>query len=139
MFYIVVCSKKNYIICKKNCIYADKTSRFLKKLEEKDILIFYLKRKGLITGIYKVINKMSSFNDVLFKDNAFQFKIGIKPIIELEEDRWLSIKALTDKLSIIKKKDLPPGVYLQSTVKNIPEEDYRVIVSEINKIKNLNT
>ncbi len=135
MFYIVVCNKKNYFICKNNGIYATKNDRFLKKIEDKDILIFYIKRKSLIPGIYKVTKKMSLFNDVLFKNNNFQFKVKIKPIIELEEDKWFNFKTITDKLSIIKKKNIPPGLYLQSTVKNLPEEDYKLIFSEISKIK----
>jgi hypothetical protein len=56
-----------------------------------------------------------------------------KPDIVLEDDELLDAKKLVPDLSFIQKKDIW-GVYFQGSIKNIPEEDFRLIESEMRKI-----
>jgi hypothetical protein len=56
-----------------------------------------------------------------------------KPDIVLEDDELIDAKKLVPDLSFIPKKDVW-GVYFQGSIRTIPEEDFRLIESEMKKV-----
>ena len=56
-----------------------------------------------------------------------------EPNIILEDDELIDAKKLVPDLSFIDKKDFW-GVYFQGSIRTIPEEDFRLIESEMKKI-----
>jgi len=56
-----------------------------------------------------------------------------KPDIVLEDDELVDAKKLVPLLSFIEKKDVW-GVYFQGSIKTIPEEDFKLIESEMKKV-----
>jgi predicted RNA-binding protein len=56
-----------------------------------------------------------------------------KPDIVLNDDELIDAKKLIPDLSFIPKKDVW-GVYFQGSIKTIPEEDFRLIESEMRKV-----
>ena len=56
-----------------------------------------------------------------------------EPEIILEDDELIDAKKLVPDLSFMEKKEYW-GVYLQGSIREIPEEDYRLIESEMRKI-----
>jgi len=56
-----------------------------------------------------------------------------KPDIILSDDELIDVKRLVNDLSFIKRKDFW-GVFFQGSIRNIPEDDFRLIESEMKKI-----
>ena len=56
-----------------------------------------------------------------------------RPDIVLNDDELIDAKKLIPNLTFIKKKDVW-GVYFQGSIKTIPEEDFRLIESEMKKV-----
>ena len=67
------------------------------------------------------------------KDEMWPARRPSKPDIVLEDDELVDAKKLVPDLSFIEKKDVW-GVYFQGSIKIIPEEDFRLIESEMKKV-----
>jgi predicted RNA-binding protein len=67
------------------------------------------------------------------KDEMWPARRKSKPDIVLNDDELIDTKRLVSDLSFIEKKDFW-GVYFQGSIKTIPEEDFRLIESEMKKI-----
>jgi hypothetical protein len=67
------------------------------------------------------------------KDEMWPARRASKPDIVLDDDELIDAKKLLPDLSFIEKKDVW-GVYFQGSIKNIPEEDFKLIESEMKKI-----
>lgn len=57
-----------------------------------------------------------------------------KPDIVLNDDELIDAKRLVPDLTIVKRDDINWGVYFQGSIKNIPEEDFKLIESEMKKV-----
>ena len=66
-------------------------------------------------------------------DEMWPARIPSRPDIVLEDDELIDAKRLVPDLSFIKKKDIW-GVYFQGSIKTIPEEDFRLVESEMKKV-----
>ena len=107
----------------------------VQRMEIGDRVAYYimkLQRFGAtatITGEY--------FNDTsklwVDEDEMWPARRHSKPDIVLEDDELIDAKKLVPDLSFIERKNFW-GVYFQGSIKNIPEEDFRLIESEMRKI-----
>jgi len=66
------------------------------------------------------------------KDEMWPVRRPSKPDIILGDDELIDAKKLIPDLSFIEKKDVW-GVYFQGSIKTIPEEDFKLIESEMKK------
>ena len=66
-------------------------------------------------------------------DEMWPARCPSEPNIILEDDELIDAKKLVPDLSFIDKKDFW-GVYFQGSIRTIPEEDFRLIESEMKKI-----
>lgn len=118
--------------------YQGFTQRFRKqvqKMQPGDRIVYYI--MGLhkfgatvtITGTYFEDNKRI-WTD---KDEVWPSRCPSKPDIVLEDDELLDAKKLIDDLSFIENK-AKWGVYFQGSLRMIPENDFKLIESEIKKI-----
>ena len=55
-----------------------------------------------------------------------------EPEIVLDDDEFIDVKRLVNDISFIKKKE-HWGAYFQGSIKQIPEEDFKLIESEMRK------
>jgi hypothetical protein len=82
-----------------------------------------------ITGEYIEDQKKVWTND----DEMWPARRPSEPEIVLQDDELVDAKKLVPDLSFIERKD-HWGVYLQGSIREIPEEDFRLIESEMRKI-----
>jgi len=66
-------------------------------------------------------------------DEMWPARAPSKPNIILEDDELIDAKKLVPDLSFIEKKDFW-GIYFQGSIRTIPEEDFRLIESEMRKV-----
>ena len=67
------------------------------------------------------------------KKEMWPSRCSSEPVYVLEDDELLDAKKLLKDLSFIEKKEIW-GVYFQGSIKQIPEEDFKLIESEIKNI-----
>lgn len=116
----------------------DKHRKAVQKWKPGDRIIYYINKIGkfgaiaeIISGYYRDETKIWTEDDELWPSRA-----DSKPIIVLEKDEFLDARRYVDKLSFIKDKFSPEfwGLAFQGSVREIPEEDYQFIESEMRKI-----
>ena len=112
--------------------------RFRKQVQRMSIgdrVVYYIMKlqkfgaTATITGDYFQDETKIWTND----DEMWPARRPSKPDIVLEDDELIDAKKLVPDLSFIENKD-SWGVYFQGSIKMIPEEDFRLIESEMKKI-----
>lgn len=112
--------------------------RFKRQVQRMDIndkIIYYimgLQKFGAIariTGEYYEDHSKVWIDD----DEMWPARRPSEPEIVLQDDELIDSKRLVPDLSFIKKKEFW-GVYFQGSIREIPEEDFRLIESEMRKI-----
>ena len=83
-----------------------------------------------IVGDYFEDDKKLWVND----DEMWPSRRESKPDIVLLDDELIDVKRLVNDLSFIKRKEVW-GVFFQGSIRNIPEDDFKLIESEMKKIK----
>jgi hypothetical protein len=83
-----------------------------------------------ITGDYYFDDKKKLWID---DDEIWPARRPSKPDLILGDDELLDAKKLSSDLSFIKRKE-HWGTYFQGSIKTIPEEDFRLVESEMKKI-----
>jgi predicted RNA-binding protein len=83
-----------------------------------------------ITGEYYEEHTKMWTND----DEIWPSRCSSKPDFVLNDDELLDVKKLIEDMSFIERKDKFWGTYLQGSIRQIPEEDFKLIESEIKKI-----
>lgn len=119
----------------------DKHIKTVQKWKPGDRIIYYINKIGkfgaiaeIVSGYYRDTSKIWTEEDELWPSRAKS-----KPIIVLEKDEFLDVRRYVDKLSFIKDKFSPDhwGLAFQGSVREIPEEDYQFIESEMRKITSI--
>ena len=139
-YWLIVTSPKNFKHDRENLKfkYQGVPHRFRKQVQKMQIgdrvVIYIMKLQKFgatetITGEY-FYDKSKLWTD---KDEMWPARIPSQPNIVLEDDEFIDAKKLVPYLAFIKKKDIW-GVYFQGSIKTIPEEDFRLIESEMKKI-----
>ena len=145
-YYIITTSPKNFDIDRKTRGFTvqglkDKHKKTAQKWRPGDRIIYYINKIGkfgaiaeITSGYYRDEAKIWTEDDELWPTRAKS-----KPIIVLERDEYLDARRYIDKLSFIKEKFSPQywGLAFQGSVREIPEEDYQFIESEMRKITSI--
>lgn len=132
MIYVAITSKENFNICLNNNLFADRKDSKLKKLEREDILIFYIKGKqgkGCFNAIAKVKDKVI-YKPIPIKEfsDHFPYIVNLDFLYILkEEENWIKLKDIADKLEAVRDKQAPPGKFFQSCLRSLQENDYNLI------------
>jgi len=107
----------------------------VQKMKAGDRVAYYIMKMrkfgatATITGEYYHDTQKLWLDD----DEMWPARCPSKADIVLEDDELIDAKKLVPDLSFIDKKDVW-GVYFQGSIKTIPEEDFRLIESEMKKI-----
>jgi len=122
-----------------NFKYQGLPNRFRKQVQRMKIgdrVIYYIMKLqkfgaiATITGEYFHDEKNRIWTDV---DEIWPARALSKPDIVLDDDELIDAKKLVPDLSFIKNKEFW-GTYFQGSIKTIPEEDFRLIESEMKKV-----
>lgn len=110
--------------------------RQVQQMEPGDRVVYYIfgiqkiGATATITGKYYEDQNKLWTND----DEMWPARCPSKPDIILNDDEFLDVKKLIEDLTFIERKDKFWGTHLQGSIKQIPEEDFKLIESEIKKI-----
>lgn len=139
-YWLVVTSPKNFKYDREKLNFksqglAHRFRKQVKKMNEGDRVAYYimgLQRFGAtatITGEYYYDESKLWTDD----DEMWPARRPSKPNIVLEDDELVDTKKLVPNLSFIEKKSYW-GAYFQGSLRQIPEEDFKLIESEMRKI-----
>lgn len=142
-YYIITTSPENFEIDREKSSFTvqglkDRNKKTVQQWRPRDRIIYYINKVGkfgaiaeVISGYYRNETKIWTEDDELWPSRAKS-----KPIIILEKDEYLDVRIYVDKLTFIKDKFSPDywGLAFQGSVREIPEEDYQFIESEMRKI-----
>lgn len=139
-YWLIVTSPDNFKYDREhlNFKYQGLPNRFRKQVQRMKIgdrVVYYIMKiqkfgaTATITGEY-----YSDFSKVWTdKDEMWPARIPSEPDVVLDDDELVDAKKLIPDLSFIEKKEFW-GTYFQGSIKNIPEEDFKLIESEMKKI-----
>lgn len=139
-YWLVVTSPDNFRYDRENLKFAYQglPHRFRKqvqRMQKGDRVIYYIMKlqkfgaTATITGDY-YYDESKLWTE---EDEMWPARRSSRADIILEDDELLDAKKLVPDLSFIEKKDVW-GVYFQGSIKMIPEEDFRLIESEMKKV-----
>lgn len=139
-YWLIVTSSENFKYDREhlNFKYQGLPNRFRKQVQRMkvgDRVVYYIMKiqkfgaTATITGEY--------FNDSskvwIDIDEMWPARIPSKADVVLGDDELIDAKKLIPDLSFIEKKEFW-GTYFQGSIKNIPEDDFKLIESEMKKI-----
>lgn len=137
MYWLCITSRENWEIIRKQNVWgvSDRHRKTLMQVKEGDKLVFYVKQEvrgkektpSMIVGIYEVISKPYHDETPIFKGGTYPWRIKIKPV-KLGE---LEFKPLIPKLKFIKNKEAWTGYLMGRAMREIPEEDYKLIEKQL--------
>lgn len=145
-YYIITTSPKNFERDRKTLGFTvqglkEKHRKTVQKWQPGDRIIYYINKIGKFGAIAEITSKYYRDEKKIWTedDELWPSRVKSKPIIILESDEFLDARRYIDKLSFIKEKFSPEywGLAFQGSVREIPEEDYQFIESEMRKITSI--
>jgi predicted RNA-binding protein len=142
-YFIVTTSPENFEIDRKISGFKiqglkDRHKKTVQKWEPGDRIIYYINKIGKFGGISEIISGYYRDDTRIWteKDELWPSRAKSRPIIILEKEDFLDARRYIDKLSFIRDRFSPEfwGLAFQGSVREIPEEDYQFIESEMRKI-----
>ena len=139
--WMVVTSPENFRYDRENLNfkYQGLPHRFRKqvqRMKKGDRVVYYIMKlqkfgaTASISGEYFHDDKNRIWTDM---DEIWPARAPSKPDIVLDDDELIDAKKLVPDLSFIKNKEFW-GTYFQGSIKTLPEEDFRLIESEMKKV-----
>lgn len=142
-YFIITTSPENFEIDREKSGFTvqglkDKHKKTVQKWKPGDRIVYYINKIGkfgaiseITSGYYRDETKIWTEDDELWPSRAKS-----KPILVLEKDEFLDVRRYIDKLTFIKEKFSPEfwGLAFQGSIREIPEEDYQLIESEMRKV-----
>lgn len=129
--YIVSVRKENFDELKKSnfsLIGFPDRCKIADSLKMGDKLIVYVgSRVSVVAGIIEVASEMK-YETTLLWDDIFPKRFKTKPLILLEEKKYLPMAKIKNGLSFIDPSIIKYGVYFMSGIKIINDEDYNYIL-----------
>ena len=136
-YWLIVTSPDNFKYDREhlNFKYQGLPNRFRKQVQRMKIgdrVVYYIMKiqkfgaTATITGEY-FSDSSKVWTD---KDEMWPARIPSEPDVVLDDDELVDAKKLIPDLSFIEKKEFW-GTYFQGSIKNIPEEDFKLIESEM--------
>jgi predicted RNA-binding protein len=107
----------------------------LQRSQTGDRVVYYIMKLQKFGATATITGEYFEDNSKLWtdKDEMWPARRPSEPDIILQDDELIDAKKLVPDLSFIEKKE-SWGVYFQGSFKTIPEEDFRLIESEMKKI-----
>ena len=138
--WLVVTSPENFRIDREQLRFAMqglplRYKKSVMRMGVGDRVVYYIMRlqkfgaTATVTGEYIEDRSKLWVDD----DEMWPARRPSRPDIVLQDDELLDAKKLVPHLSFIEKKDVW-GAYLQGSIKTIPEDDFRLIESEMRKV-----
>jgi len=145
-YWLVTTSPENFKVDKETSGFTvqglkDRHKKTVMKFQPGDKVIYYINRISKLGAIATVTSgyyrddKTRIWTD---EDEIWPSRAKSKPEIVLEDDELLDIKRLIKDLIFIKDKQ-HWSLFVRGSVRQIPEEDYLLIESEMRKIRSRRT
>ncbi len=102
--WIAVTSDQNYRLCANHGIWGVNSPQGraqLSKVKIGDLLVFYIKRHGVLRDIWKICNTMYYNNTKIWPNKLYPWRINIKSLLSCS----ISVNNLINQLSFIKNKN----------------------------------
>ncbi len=106
----------------------------LVKLSVGDFLVFYKAKEGF-SGIWEVTKPYYYDESPIWEDGTYPNRVGIKPIVELKPEQYVSAKGMVDDLKMV-THPLYYGLAFRRNLADICEEDFNLIKSKLEESKN---
>lgn len=109
--------------------------RQVQKMQVGDRVVYYIMKLQKFGATATITGAYFYDNSKLWTDDSEMWPARCKsnPNIILQDDELLDAKKLIPDLSFIEKQD-KWGVYFQGSIKTIPEDDFKLIESEMKKV-----
>ena len=139
-YWLCITNRDNWEVVKKNNVWgvAKRHKNTIAKVKPGDRFVFYVKQERenkqvlepKIVGIFEVVSEPYTDSSRIFKspphlNETYPLRVKIKPL-KLGE---LDFKPLIPKLKFITNKKKWSGHLMGKAMREIPEEDYRLIES----------
>jgi len=107
----------------------------VQKMEPGDKVVYYIMGIQKFGAIAIIAGKYFDDKTKIWSDNdeLWPSRCSSKPEIVLEDDELVDAKKLIDNLSFITNKEFW-GTFFQGSIREIPEDDFKFIESEIRKV-----
>lgn len=140
-YWLITTSPENFKVDKETSGFTvqglkERQKKTVMKFQPGDKVIYYINQISklgaiaTVTSEYYYDNKTKIWTD---EDEIWPSRAKSKPEIVLEDDELLDIKRLIKQLAFIKDKG-HWSLFVRGSVRQIPEEDYLLIESEMRKI-----
>ncbi len=143
-YWLCITNETNWKVIKKKNIWGvpERHKNTIAKVKRGDKLVIYLKQEKIndevkeprIVAIYEVVSEPFKDSTRIFSskgmrssDKTFPWRVKIKPIKIF--DRPIEFKPLIPKLKFITNKKKWSGHLMGKAMREIPEDDYRLILS----------
>ncbi len=142
-FWLCITNEENWQIIKKKNIWgvAERHKNTISKVKKGDICLIYVKQERIgdelkesrIVGEYEVESEVFRDSSRIFKsppnmyNESFPYRIKLKPIKVFKKPIWF--KPLIPKLNFIKNKKKWSGHLMGKAMREMPEEDYKLIIN----------
>lgn len=142
-YYIITTSPENFEIDRETSGFTiqglkERHRRTVQKWKPGDRIIYYINKISKFGAIAEITSEYYRDETKIWidEDELWPSRTKSKPIIVLDKDEFLDARKFIDKLSFIKGRWPQEfwGLAFHGSVREIPEEDYQFIESEMRKI-----
>lgn len=145
-YWLITTSPENFKVDKETSGFTvqglkDRHKKTVMKFQPGDKVVYYINRISKLGAIATVTSGYYRDNKTRIwtnEDEIWPSRAKSKPEIVLEDDELLDIKRLIKDLIFIKDKQ-HWSLFVRGSVRQIPEEDYLLIESEMRKIRSRRT
>jgi predicted RNA-binding protein len=114
--------------------------RMTQKIQPGDKLAFYITGRKQFAGIAEVTSAVVEEQTRIWQSNKkpeemYPFRAGIKPVLILDEDRWLDAEPYHDRFSWTQRWPRANWTLAyQGNLHEIPEEDFKLLADDMAKV-----
>ena len=144
-YWLCITTEENWKIIREKNVWGvpERHRNTIAKVKQGDKLLIYIKQERIkdvvkesrIVAIYEVTSKTFKDSRRIFKapkgmgNETFPYRIRIKPVRIFKKP--IEFKSLIPKLKFIKNKEKWSGHLMGKAMREIPEEDYNLILSQL--------
>ena len=139
-YWLIVTSKENFKFDREELGFnmqgiPIRYKKSVQRMKEEDKVVYYIMGLQKFGAIATITGKYVEDHTKLWtnEDEMWPARRSSRPDIILQDDELIDAKKLVPDLTFIKNKDRW-GTHLQGSIRQIPEEDYRLIESEMRKV-----
>jgi predicted RNA-binding protein len=142
VYWLCITTEENWEVIRNKNIWGvpERHKNTIAKVKSGDKLLIYLKQEKIkdevkeprIVAVYEAVSEVFRDSSRIFKtpkgmgDESFPFRIKLKPVKIF--DKLVEFKSLIPKLKFITNKKKWSGHLMGKAMREIPEEDYRLII-----------